>query len=134
MTMAVVHLIEASERPSPMSFKDLEALASDPEKRKEWQGKVVNVRGQYAPSMSGPRRFSLVRFRMQCCAADAVQYEVPVGAKEPITGFNRNDWIEVVGRVDFRQRGRDDSYFTILLVSDSRGVKATDPDLNPYLL
>jgi uncharacterized membrane protein YcgQ (UPF0703/DUF1980 family) len=92
----------------------------------------VKVRGQFAPGPE-PRLFSLARFRIQCCAADAVQYEVPVGCKEPITGIKRNDWIEVTGRIDFRLNPRNNSYYTIHLSPSRNGVAATNPDLNPYL-
>ncbi|MCI0457214.1 MAG: hypothetical protein L0Z62_09575, partial [Gemmataceae bacterium] len=60
-----------------VDFKTLEAMARSEDRRKEWAGKTVQVVGQFN-FRGGDRFFELVRFKMQCCSADAIQVGVPV--------------------------------------------------------
>ena len=116
----------------PLDFKTLEGLAANPIAREEWKGKMIKVRGQYAPM--SPRVFELVRYRIQCCAGDAVAYRVPVGCKEDVIDTRPNSWVEVTGRIDFRPRSPNStSYMTILLAPNRAAVIDIPPDNNPYL-
>ena len=108
----------------------LEALAADESRRATWKGRTVQVVGQYAPSRS-PNIFSLARFRIQCCGADAIQLNVPIYAAEPITSFEVNEWVQVTGRVDFRQRGG--RWNTVLIVNRKDQVKKTAPEPDQYI-
>ena len=117
-----------------VSFKDLESYAGSDELRKEKRGKTIRVRGQFAPSPGNPHVFSLVRFRIACCGADAIPCPVPMVTREQLT--NRTDlresqWISVTGIVDFQQR--DGRYFTMLRVMNLSAIKKCDPDSNPYI-
>lgn len=114
-----------------LDFKTLEGLAANPMARDEWQGKMIKVKGQYAPL--SPRIFDLVRYRIQCCGADAVAYRVPVGCKEDVIDIKPNSWVQVAGRIDFRKRQGSDAYMTILLAPSRGAVIETPPDNNPYL-
>ena len=120
-----------------MDFKKLEALASQPaEFRADWKGKVVSVKGQYSPSSENFNVFGLVRFRIQCCAGDAVQNSVPMMSREDLRplkdkGIKPGDWIEVTGAVDFRERGGQT--VTILVLPSLRAIRPCPPDNNPYI-
>jgi hypothetical protein len=116
-----------------VNFKDLETAASLPTKRAEYQGKAVRVRGQFAPMGGSDRVFSLVRFRIQCCAADRIQVNVPIICKEPVSNIKPSEWVEVTGRVDFRIPPGQSHYTAVLLVPQPRYVKTTDPDPNPWI-
>jgi len=116
-----------------MDFKSLEAAAQDEYSRKDWQGKTVRVVGQFAPHPRNDRVFSLVRFRIQCCAADAVQYRIPALCRESIAGISTNQWVEVTGRVQFQQDPSRGGFMTVLLVPRRQNVVLTDPDPNPYI-
>jgi hypothetical protein len=114
-------------------FRMLEDFAKDDFSRSEegWKNKIVRVKGQFKPDPGSDRFFGLVRFRIQCCAADAVPLQVLIRSKESITGFKKNDWINVTGRVDFRKMDNN-TWVTFLTVPGPRGVTLTDPDSNPY--
>jgi hypothetical protein len=117
-----------------LDFKSLDALGGNPALRKEWEGKTVLVVGQYAPSVSGqnPHLFALARYKRQCCSADAVQISVPVYSKQPIAAMRQGQWLEVIGRIEFRQQpGRAPS--PMLVVSLSRYIKPTQPVANPFI-
>jgi hypothetical protein len=119
---------QADQTPIPVNFKRLETMASSPGERDHWKGKTISVKGQFMPQTD--RLFTLVRLSIQCCAADAVQLNVPILAREPITDIKREEWILVTGRVDFREvKGKQTA---IVLVNRRSAIRSTPPDLNPY--
>jgi hypothetical protein len=122
---------EAGENPDaqPVSFQLLETMSASDADRAHWKGKIIKIKGQYMPRSDV--LFSLVRLRIQCCAADAVQLNVPMLSKEPITDLKAEQWIEVSGRVDFRDFGGVQK--TVLLVPGRKAIKDSKPDLNPYV-
>src|SRR5262249_36201469 len=86
-------------------FKALEALACSPATQKEWKGLTVRAWAQIAPS--NDRLFTLVRYRIQCCGADAVAVQIPAvltrGSLLDVSDRPQlNDWVKVTGRIDFR--------------------------------
>jgi hypothetical protein len=130
--LAAASQAEHSGPAKRVDFKELEGFANTSSVREFWRGKRVQVLGQFAPSGTGDRFFTLVRFRMQCCAADAIPLRVPMYCKESLAGFQPNDWVLVTGRVEFQQdpSGR---YMTRLKVNRRSDVKPHDPDNNFYL-
>ncbi len=125
-------VLRPSGKGEPIDFKSLEALALRPDLREQWGGKLVTVRGQYMPFSSNPHQFMLVRQKINCCASDVVQLNVPMIAREPVTGYRDTEWIKVTGKVEFRDRGNG-SFLTILTIWDSKDIEACPPDPNIYL-
>jgi hypothetical protein len=122
------------EAPIYIGFKELEALAFNPDSRTNWSGKKVQVIGQFAPYGRSDRWFSLARYRIQCCAADAVQLNVPIFCKEVLKDFKRDDWVRVTGRVEFREQpGRPGTYNTVLVVNRWANIVRTAADTDPYV-
>src|SRR5260370_19738821 len=105
--LAALYMTE--EEGSDVLFKDLENYASRPELRAEKQGKTVRVRGQYAPSRGSDHVFSLQRYRISCCAADAIPLHVPIVTRESLatraSDLKINQWVKVTGVIDFQQIG-----------------------------
>jgi len=116
-----------------MDFKRLEAAAQDEYSRKHWQGKTVQVVGQFAPAPRNDRLFRLVRYRIQCCAADAVEYNIPALSRESLKGIPLNQWVQVTGQVRFQPEPNGAGFMTVLLVPRRQNVALTDPDPNPYI-
>jgi hypothetical protein len=112
----------------PVDFKRLEIMSSSASDRDYWNGKTIKVKGQFMPQSD--RVFHLVRLRIQCCAADAVQLNVPIIAKDSITDIQPESWVVVTGRVAFREV--DGKTTTSILVQSRRAVEKTSPDINPY--
>lgn len=122
---------ESAEEPIPRDFRQLEAIAGKADARAEWKGKRVEVRGQYVPGRGNDRVFRLVRYRIGCCAADAIELEVPVVTAEPIQGLAANDWAKVVGKLDFIEQ--NGNQVSVIRVSRRGNVELCQRDLNPYV-
>ena len=120
---------EASDVDRTLDVKKLENLAARATDREYYKGKTVQVRGQYA--QRNERYFELARFKIQCCAGDAIPISVPVLAKDSITGYKEQQWVEVTGRLDFRPDAKG-SFKTVLRVTQRNQVRQCNPDLNPY--
>jgi hypothetical protein len=114
----------------PADFKTLLDAASNSYHRDLWLNKAVKVRGQFRPTEIDTMAH-LIRFKMQCCAGDAIAVPIPILSKEPISGVKRDDWIDVTAKVEFRQRGM--SYVTVLQISGRQALVPSAPDPRPYL-
>jgi hypothetical protein len=122
------------DSPVPIDFKQLEQLAFEDSLRKSWNQKKVQVSGQFVPYPGTDRVFNLSRLRIQCCGADAVQLNIPVVCRESLKGFNREDWVRVTGRIEFREQpGRPGIFKTVLVVGRRANVMGTDADPRPYI-
>lgn len=119
------------EEPKGIDFKTLEAAAYTAADREYWEGKYVQVLGQFSPNPRSDRLFNLARYRIQCCAADAIQVSVPMISREPVTGYAPNDWVKVTGRVEFRERGGQ--FLTVVQIAGPRSIVPSDPDPRPYI-
>src|SRR5262249_32260654 len=53
------------------------ATSPDSNVREQWKDKSIRVIGMYSPSPQSDREFRLVRFKLTCCVADAVQLNLP---------------------------------------------------------
>lgn len=115
----------------PVDFSRLIKSADDRVERSHYQGKTVKVLGQFVPDPRDPRFFALVRFSINCCAADAVGKPIAVFAREPITSIKRDGWAEVIGKVEYGKRG--DGYVTRLVTAGPTTVRPSNPDVNPYI-
>lgn len=112
------------------NVKEVEEMALHTTDRDYYKGRMIRVRGQYMPRSE--RFFELVRFRIQCCAGDAVQVSVPVLAKESVVISGQQPWVEVTGKVDFRANTKGE-FKTVVIVSQQKQVQKCNPYLNPYL-
>jgi uncharacterized membrane protein YraQ (UPF0718 family) len=114
-----------------VSYKTFYDLASRPDLRKEWKDRVIEVRGQYEPYQGNDQAFHLSRLKITCCSSDVTTLRRPVIVQESVRGLKHGDWIQVTGRVDFRDTGR--SFETLLVVSKASDVVPCNPDLDPYV-
>lgn len=120
----------------PLGFNVLQGAAYTPSLRQYYQGKVIQLVGQYAPGYND-RTFTLVRFKITCCAADARQLDVVImldpHSPENLSHMKAAEWVKVTGRVEFRKRTDRDEYVTVLVVASPADVQSTEPDPQPYL-
>jgi hypothetical protein len=132
---AALKLDESMGQAVEMDCKQLESAAAIPQARETLKGKTVRVRGQFAPT--NDRVFNLVRFRIQCCAADRIRINVPLISKESLNGLKTplkaDDWVEVTAKVDFRRAPGEQAFTTVLLVPQLRYIRPCDPDPSVWL-
>jgi hypothetical protein len=116
-----------------VDFKTLEAAAADEADRKDWRGRMVRVKGQFMPNENNERQFTLIRLKIQCCAADLIQLKVPILCRDSVNDIPPEQWVDVIGRVDFQQVGPN-NFVTVLLVPTRKNVDDQAlPDYNPYI-
>jgi hypothetical protein len=120
----------------PLGFNVLERAAYTPSSRQYYQGKVVQIVGQYAPGHNN-RTFTLVRFKITCCAADARPLPVVImldpHSQGDLSLVKALEWVKVTGRIEFHKRTDRDEYVTVLVVASPADVQSTEPDPQPYL-
>jgi hypothetical protein len=122
---------DSSAQAETLGFKTLEGASRDPESRTDWKDKWITVKGQFAPSRQNDHQFSLVRFSIRCCGADAVRLNVPMVCKESLQGIKEGEWVNVTGRIRFQPNG--DSFITVLQVPNRQAIAPTGPDPGFYL-
>jgi hypothetical protein len=119
-----------------LQFKELERAAYMPASRQFYEGKTGKIVGQFVPTDSN-RLFSLTRFKMTCCAADAIPLNVVImldpQSQENISGMTALQWVEVTGRIEFRKRMDRDEYAAVLVVPSLKAVQTVPPDPNPFI-
>jgi hypothetical protein len=129
-----------------IGFNQLEKAARSAAVRDNIAGSTVRLTGQYKGDRSD--RFTLVRFKINCCAADAIPLKAvimidPAKDKDGKLAVDpdrfRDKWVQVTGRVEFYKQGKNNEYIpVILLEADSQSqllseaVLEVPPDNNPY--
>jgi hypothetical protein len=104
-----------------VGFVELQQAALTPETRDYYEGKDVTLIGQYYGS--DPKRFTLRRFKIACCGADAVKLDavIEINRSAPSDVVvdpdrYRNKWVEVHGRIQFFQKPGTNEYITGLIL------------------
>jgi uncharacterized repeat protein (TIGR03943 family) len=125
---------------------DLMYAAQEPFTRKDFEGKAVELIGQFAPikvkTGAEPKvpagSFELFRLVMVCCAADAMPVAVRIEGKPQPKGLREMQWLKVTGRVQYRPRikeeGDETDYGDIpepVIVADS--IKKIEAPPEKYL-
>ncbi len=116
-----------------LDFKELDKASFYPQQRDWYQGQVGRLKGQFAPAPHDDKVFTLVRWRMTCCAADAVAIKAHIVAPKSVTHVKAQDWVEVQGQIQFRQMRDRNEFVPVLVVTSNDMIRKTDPDLDPYL-
>jgi hypothetical protein len=125
-----------------VGFARLEQMALTPEGRELYEGKTVTLTGQYAGQ--DYKRFTLIRYKINCCAADAIPLKAIMmidpnspAKLDPDQLFHK--WVEVTGRVHFFNRSGTNEYIPALILYPSEQeplselVKVIPPPANPFL-
>jgi hypothetical protein len=115
----------------PLDFKELDQAAYDPSRREFYEGKRGRLKGQFAPS-GDPKRFTLVRYKITCCAPDAIALNVMIVSPKPVP-VKANKWVEVTGQIVFAKRRDREEYLPVLRLASPADLKEIPPESNPYL-
>jgi hypothetical protein len=118
-------------KPEYLDFARLEATAASEEKQKYYYGRNVTVKGQYSPH--NEQVFTLVRFKIQCCVADATPLKVPIVCEEKLPDIKPMQWVQVTGWVDFLKPKGSQEVKAVLRVPTAKNIRSTEPDSSPYV-
>ncbi len=109
---------------------DLLFAAQEPPLRPDFDGKEIEIIGQYLPDhsdLAAPNRFQLLRLFVMCCAADARPIGITVLGKIP-EGLPEMAWVKVEGTATFPKiKGR------VFPVVEAKSVKPCQEPKNSFL-
>jgi hypothetical protein len=118
-----------------LGFKELDRAAFLEDQREFFEGKTGVLKGQFVPG-SDPRTGRLVRFKMQCCAADAIALKVQLVAAEPFDEvrppLKPGQWVKVAGQIQFRKNTASE-FVPVLQLRSLKDIEPIEPETNPYL-
>jgi hypothetical protein len=107
-------------------FAEMNAAANDPGKRAEYEGRLVQVKGQL--KQRSTREYTLFRMKMTCCAADTIPLKAVIVTKFAIP-FQDFDWVRVRGRLQFVEVPGKNQYIPVIRVDDPQGIQKTQPEV-----
>jgi hypothetical protein len=127
-----------------VNFVQLEQAALSEDTRNFYEGKTIRLVGKYVAQDS--RHFTLVRYTMNCCAADAIPLKALTildDSKSPkdVLDGNRlnNKWVEVTGQVQFLKMRDGNSFVPAIIIQPTpeakltQLVKAVPAPANPFV-
>jgi uncharacterized membrane protein YcgQ (UPF0703/DUF1980 family) len=126
-----------------VSFVQLEQAALSEDLRTVYEGKTIRLLGKYVAQDSD--HFTLVRYTMNCCAADAIPLKALTildrsKSKEPLDSNRLNNkWVEVTGQVQFLKMRDGSSFVPAIIIQPTdttkltQLVKAVPPPPNPFV-
>jgi hypothetical protein len=110
-----------------LRFKELESWANNESQRETFEGRIGVLKGQFVLGKT-PNTFGLVRFKMTCCAADAIPLNVAIISPESVANFKPMSWVQVTGQIQFRKRKDRDEYLPVLKLRSRSDIVTTDRD------
>jgi hypothetical protein len=134
--------LSAQSNAAGIGFLQLAQAAQTEERRDHYEGKTVRLTGQYIGI--NLKTCSLRRFKMSCCAADAVPLDAvimvdPNSSERLDNDRLRGQWVAVTGRVHFFHRPDTGEYKTAVILTPTpeqpldKLIEVIAPDPNPYL-
>jgi hypothetical protein len=128
-----------------LRFSELEQAAYSSDLRAQYTGKAVTIIGKFVARDESSSQFSLVRYKMNCCAADALPLNAVLMVNPSWQGARLNikarqqKWVKVTGRVHFIPvPGRENDFVPAILLFPAEGhepdklVEIIDQPPNPY--
>jgi len=132
-------LLSTSNDALELRFSQLENAATTPELRNFYDGRRVRLIGRFSGTETV---FRLLRYRINCCAADAQPINVPMvvdpSSKQTLPANQlRDKWVEVIGEIRFAQRPSQPVYQTVLVLRPSENeplvADANKPKASPLV-
>lgn len=109
-------------------FNELNDATLDPGKRDYLSGKTAILEGRF--KRLADKEFSLYRYKMTCCYADAVPLKVRIIVPQALSGFGEGRWVRVKGQIQFLKVPGQDSYIPVLMVADVKDIESKPAPMN----
>lgn len=110
-----------------LEVPELYYTAGDLEVQKVLTGQMIETTAQVLPEKvnnTDGKRLRVFRLLVQCCAADARPFSVPVEFKEKAPEFKEMAWVKLVGKMNYKQEGGQ----TVPLIEATKIEETTEPD------
>lgn len=79
--------------------------AGDLEVQRVLTGQSVETIAQVMPEKDNDQRLRVFRLLVQCCAADARPYSIPVDFGKAAPEFKEMTWVKIVGKISYPEEG-----------------------------
>lgn len=130
----MVHVAAKGDKVLGLDFKELDRAASTPALRAYFEGQRGWLEGQFVPIQDNRKVFTLVRFKITCCAADSVQLNLAIVSPENISEIKPLDWVRAEGQIQFRKIKDKEEYMPVLQLGSPDDVRILErPPSNPYI-
>ena len=109
-----------------LEVPELYYTAGDKEVQSVLTGQPVETTAQVIPEKGNTdgKRVRIFRLLIQCCAADARPYSVPVEFEKEAPKFKEMSWVKVVGKMTYRQENGQ----TVPVLLASKMTETAEPD------
>ena len=110
-----------------LEVPELYYTAGDKEVQEVLTGQPVETTAQVIQEKvnnADGKRLRIIRLMIQCCAADARPYSVPVEFKEKAPTFKDMTWVKVTGKMSYRQENNQ----TVPVLEVTSITEAAEPD------
>jgi len=112
-----------------LDFLELYGSAYNPAKREFLEGRTGVLKGQLVPGKPP----TLVRFKMGCCAADAIPFHIAFVPPARVADLKPMSWVEVTGQIQYGKRKGLDQYIPVLKARSLQDIVPTTRE-DPYYL
>jgi uncharacterized membrane protein YcgQ (UPF0703/DUF1980 family) len=110
-----------------LEVPELYYTGGDLEVQKVLTGQMVETIAQVLPEKvnnAEGHRLRIFRMLVQCCAADARPYSVPVDFGKKAPEFKEMTWVKVVGKMNYKKEGEQ----TVPIIEATNVTETTAPD------
>jgi len=110
-----------------LEVPELYYTGGDLEVQKVLTGQMVETVAQILPEKvnnADGHRMRIFRMLVQCCAADARPYSVPVDFGKKAPDFKDMTWVKVVGKMNYKKEGNQ----TVPIIETTKVEETTAPD------
>lgn len=109
-----------------LEVPELYYTAGDKEVQGVLAGQMVETTAQVLPEKNDTtgKRLRIFRLQVQCCAADARPYSVPVEFADKAPTLKDMTWVKVIGKMAYKQEGGQ----TVPMIEVSSIAETTSPD------
>lgn len=110
-----------------LEVPELYYTGGDVEVQKVLTGQMVETVAQVLPEKvnnADGHRLRIFRMLVQCCAADARPYSVPIDFGKKAPDFKDMTWVKVVGKMGYKKEGNQ----TVPIIETTKVEETTAPD------
>lgn len=110
-----------------LEVPELFYTAGDLEVQKVITGQMIETTAQVLPEKvnnEDGKRLRIFRMLVQCCAADARPFSVPVEFEDKAPDLKEMTWVKLVGKMEYRQENGQ----TVPLIKATKIEETTEPD------
>ncbi len=107
-------------------FNELNVSAYDPDKRAQYEGRRVRVKGQIKAQAGVEKQYTLFKLKMTCCAADMIPLKALIKSDTviPASQLKDYDWVTAEGVLQFVEAQDKKQFLPVIRVTADKLKKA----------